>query len=141
MPYPYHRTVSKNAANNMVARAYARQELEQALVEAKIKLYMMELGDNCAELIGGLNTTLEMLIIAGGITKNPSAEFSTWLRIMRGGQSACVQLLNARRYDPLHTTSICTALDAAEKLNKKLAPATLQRALGILSRSHSLTSV
>lgn len=124
----YYRVVSKNVANNSVARLIAREKLKVALINQKIALYMAQPGEDCTELLEGLALTLKMIGVASEFEPKIRND-DPRLRLLRGGLSACQQLILADgRYDPEHTVAICRALDEAEELNKHVSPKALQRA-------------
>lgn len=118
------RMVRQHVARNPVARAVARQKLHAALVDQKIRLYLLEAGEPCAEFMEGLGLTLVTIGIACEKQKitNPSVS------VLRGGLSACQQLMLADRYDPTQTVAIDLALQAAESLNKQLTADSIRQA-------------
>lgn len=118
------RKVSQLMARNPVARAVARQQLREELLEQKIKLYVMSNGDACAELMEGLGLTLTTIGVACALQKLDSPQ----VRVLRGGLSACQQLMLADSYDPMQATAITAALTAAEELNPKLTAASIHDA-------------
>lgn len=134
----YYRRVSKNTANNMVARAYAQEKLNLALVDQKIKLYMTEKGEDCAELMTGLGMTLAVVGLAAE-TDPAIGPDDTLVRVLRGGLSACQQLLNSSGHDPLHNIAISQALDAAEKLNTRVKARYINQAFISLTRKPVIT--
>ena len=99
----YHRKVSnRNVANNPVARAIAKQALSKALRDQKIKLYMMDDGESCADICEGIGMTLGVIGYASelaGLGDTPEN------KILRGGLSACTQLLKADKWDKTHTVA------------------------------------
>lgn len=124
----YLRQVSKTVANNPIARAVARQQLRRALVDQQIALYLMEPGEDCAELIEGLGTTLSMIGVAAEFEPKLKLD-DPRLKVLRGGLSACKQLLlSSAGYDPAQTVAICRALDEAESLNRDISAESIQKA-------------
>ena len=116
--------VNQQVARNPVARAVARQKLREELLEQKIKLYVTSKGDACAEFMEGLGLTLTTIGVACALQKLDSPQIS----VLRGGLSACQQLMLANAYDPLQTVAIDAALTAAEELNKKLTADSIYQA-------------
>ena len=112
------RKVNEQVARNPVARALARQRLREELLEQKIKLYSMADGDACDELMEGLSLTLLTIGVACDLQKLKDPKTN----VLRGGLSACQQLMLSNHYDIRQTVAISTALSAAEDLNKKLTP-------------------
>lgn len=112
--------VNKNVAGNLVARAAAQKQLNEALTDQKIRLYMLNRGEKCADLMMGLWYTLTLIYMAASAYKKIGPTSST-VRIVRGGISACEQMAeSAAGWDPINTTAISVAMDAAEVLNKQL---------------------
>jgi len=85
-------------------------------------------GDDCVELIEGLGTTLAIIGMAAEMEPKilPS---DLRLRILRGGLSACQQLIKSGKFDKSKTVSICRALDEAEGLNVWISAASIQKAV------------
>ena len=126
----YIRSVSKHVAINPIARAIARQKLKNTLVDKKIRLYVLEDGEECFDVIDGLNRTLSLIIDAATI--DMSERFSglgSKVRSMREGQEACVKILETGKYDLEKTNVICEALDVAEETNAKIHPQSIQKAV------------
>ena len=123
----YIRVVSKNVANNDFARKVAQELLRLQLVDQKIALYMMKDGEECVERIEGLGLTLSLIGTASDIEPK-ILPHDPRLRVLRGGLSACQQIINSGVYDTDQTVAICQALDEAEELNKSVSPKSLQKA-------------
>lgn len=128
--YVYIRSVPKNVATNPIARAVARQKLRHKLVDQKIALYLMNDGDDCVELLEGLGTTLAIIGMAAEMEPKIQPDDQR-LRILRGGLSACQQLIKSGKFDKSQTVSICRALDEAEGLNVWISAASIQKAIEI----------
>jgi len=125
------KVVRKQVAMNPVARAVARAKLHSTLTTQKIALYLMDPGSPCAELMDGLGQTLAIIGYAHEWEhRSDSSEVihCPEIRILRGGLSACRQMEATDWYDPMNTVAISNALDAAESLNKKLKPESVQQA-------------
>lgn len=110
----YYRKVSKNTANNPVAQACARAKLHSVLRDQKIRLYMLDKGEPCEDLMEGVGVMLGVVGYAAVLQKLSGPDVNK----VRGGHSACQQLVLAGKYDPLHTVAIAAAIDSAEALNK-----------------------
>ena len=123
----YIRMVSKAVANNDFARKVAQEKLRLALIDQKIALYMMEDGEECVERIEGLGITLSIIGMAAEMEPK-ILPHDPRLRVLRGGLSACQQIINSGVYDTSQTVAICQALDEAEELNKTVSPKSLQKA-------------
>jgi len=124
----YIRSVPKNVATNPIARAVARQKLRHKIVDQKIALYLMNDGDDCVELLEGLGTTLAIIGMAAEMEPKILPDDQR-LRILRGGLSACGQLIKSGKFEKAQTVSICRALDEAEGLNVWLSAAAIQKAI------------
>lgn len=124
----YIKVVSKAVATNPIARAVARQKLRHKIVDQKIALYLMNDGDDCVELLEGLGTTLAIIGMAAEMEPKILPDDQR-LRILRGGLSACQQLIKSGKFDKSQTVSICRALDEAEGLNVWLSAAAIQKAI------------
>ena len=124
----YIKVVSKAVATNPIARAVARQKLKQKLVDQKIALYMKDDGEDCVELMEGLGTTLAIIGMAASLEPKIKQDDKR-LSVLRGGLSACQQLLLSGKFDKSQTVSICRALDEAESLNFWLSPTSIQKAV------------
>ena len=131
------KVVNKQTAKNPVARAVARAKLHSTLTTQKIALYMMSKGDDCQELMDGLGLTLAVVGYAfeWQHRNRSDADRSTPdIRILRGGLSACRSMT---RYDPINTTAIVLALEAAERINVLLNAESIQRAWVALVKNAS----
>lgn len=116
---PYIRKVSKRVAMNPIARAAARKQLASAVTDQKIRLYMMEKGEKCADVMEAIGKTLAVVGYASELDPKLSGE-DPRVRVLRGGLSACQQMLLADSWDPVQARSIDMALDAAMDLNMKV---------------------
>jgi hypothetical protein len=122
--------VSKQTACNPVARAVAQVKLREALRAQKIRLYMMEHGEDCGELMDGLGSTMALVDCAATIQGIQGVDTS----ILNGGLSACRQLARSGSYDPLQTVAIAGALDAAERLNRLIKADAMNEAVKIYNQ-------
>lgn len=117
----YHRAVAKNTANNPVARAYAKHELNRSLVEMKIKLYFMNDGQDCAEETEAVAEVLSTLALAGHLDPSIGPD-DVDVRVARGGLSAANEMTASNWYERSNTKALDIALEAAEKINKRVKP-------------------
>lgn len=130
----YIRVVTKNAATNPIARAVARQQLKKYLLDTKIALFMLAPGEEYKERLEGIVSTLEPMIMASCIEVSERfADLKAPILSMRAGRDVCVKLLTEGTYDPTQAPVICNALDAAEEVNPKVSPLSMQKALHELS--------
>ena len=124
----YYKKVPKRTATNPIARAVAQAKLRSVITDSKIKLYMMNKGDSCAELMEAIGYALAVIGYASDCDPSIGHD-DVRVRILRGGLSACQQMLLSDSYDPLNTVSIDKALDAAEELNRVVKPEFANRAI------------
>lgn len=117
--------VSKQTAYNPVARAVAQAKLRSAIMDQKICLYMLEKGDECADMMQTLAVTLAVIGYAATLQKIEGVDMS----IIKGGLSACQQLAAVGVYDPLQTVAIANALDSAERLNRTISAENINTAV------------
>ena len=113
--------VSKNTALNPVARAMAQKKLADDLTTRKIRLYMMQDGEPCADLLENLALMLATIGVASELDPDIGGE-DVGVRILRGGMSACQALINTDKWDSTQAVAIERALEEAEALNKRVHP-------------------
>jgi hypothetical protein len=113
--------VSKNTALNPVARAVAQKKLAEDLTTRKIKLYMMQDGEPCADLLENLALMLATIGVASELDPNIGGA-DVGVRILRGGMSACQALLKTDKWDSAQAVPIERALDEAQLLNRRVHP-------------------
>ena len=113
--------VSKNTALNPVARAMAQKKLADDLTTRKIRLYMMQDGDPCADLLEELAVMLATIGVASELDPDVGGD-DVGVRILRGGMSACQALINTDKWDSAQAVAIERALEEAEALNKRVHP-------------------
>lgn len=112
----------------------AREKLKAALVEQKIALYLMAPGEDCTEILEGLGSTLALVGMAAELEPKLKRD-DPRIKILRGGLSACQQLIRAGgAYDPMQTVAICNGLDKAEELNKTISSASIYKAYICMSK-------
>ena len=118
--------VTRNVGMNPIARAVAREHLRKAIVEFKIKLYMMGEGEPCEEFLTPLHAVLNSLATAAG--RDPAVGADCYeVRIMRGALSACAQMIENNSYRRINTTTLDVGLDCAAELNKRVDPELFNR--------------
>jgi hypothetical protein len=113
--------VNRNTALNPVARAVAQQKLAADLTTRKIKLYMMQDGEPCADLLENLALMLATIGVASELDPDVGGE-DVGVRILRGGMSACQSLLKTDKWDSAQAAPIERALDEAQVLNRRVHP-------------------
>jgi hypothetical protein len=122
--------VSKNTAMNPVARAVAQKKLADDLTTRKIRLYMMQDGEPCADLLENLAVMLATIGVASELDPDVGGD-DVGVRILRGGMSACQALIKTDKWDSLQAVPIERALDEAQLLNKRVHPVYIARANAI----------
>jgi len=124
-----------NLAKNPVAKAVTQDMLRKALRDQKIALYLTATGDECSELMSSAGTTLAFIGFAFEWQHRHDSEDernTPELRVLRGGLSACDQLLTSGKYDAAYTVAIANALDAGEKLMRKIERESIVRTWELL---------
>jgi hypothetical protein len=125
--------VRQQTARNPVARAVARQKLRAALVDQKIKLYLLDAGETCAEFMEGLGMTMVTIGIACEIQKVDNPDTSA----LKAGLLACQRLMELDSFNPMQATAIDVALTAAEELNKQLTADSIHEAWLLVRKGKS----
>lgn len=125
----YHKRVGKQIGTNPVARAVARKALDESITKHKIRLYLTNKGEPCADFCTSIGTVLSVLAYAAELSGRGDDPL---VRILRGAISACVQMADADAYDPINTVALDRALDAAVELNATLKPELITRAWNTL---------
>jgi len=128
--------VSKNTALNPVARAMAQKKLADDLTTRKIKLYMMEDGEPCADLLENLALMLATIGVASEMDPDIGGA-DVGVRILRGGMSACQALIKTDKWDSAQAVPIERALDEAQVLNRRVHPVYISRANAIRTEIHN----
>jgi hypothetical protein len=113
--------VNKNTALNPVARAVAQKKLADDLTTRKIRLYMMQDGEPCADLLENLALMLATIGVASELDPDIGGA-DVGVRILRGGMSACQALLKTDKWDSTQAVPIERALDEAQVLNRRVHP-------------------
>ena len=121
------RKVSLHTAKNPIARAFAQKSLRADMVDQKIKLYMTEDGEPCADFCSGIGLTLSAMIRAAELDRRVGKEHLL-ARIARGGASACEQMVKSNSFDRDNLVSLDRALDAIVDLNSILSAESVNRA-------------
>ena len=119
--------VNRNTALNPVARAVAQKKLADDLTTRKIRLYMMQDGEPCADLLENLAVMLATIGVASELDPDVGGE-DVGVRILRGGMSACQALIKTDKWDSLQAVPIERALDEAQLLNKRVHPVYIAQA-------------
>lgn len=96
--------------------------------------YLMEDDEECREMCEGVGMTLAVIGYAAELDPRIDNDESA-LKILRGGLSACQQMLNTGKWKATNAVSIDMALDAAELLNKEVRPEFINKAWKILSNT------
>jgi hypothetical protein len=107
-------------AKNPVARAFAQKGLRSDIVDQKIKLYLTEDGEPCADFCAGIGLTLSAMIRAAELDRRVGKDHLL-TRIARGGASACEQMVKTDSFDRTNLVSLDKALDAIVDLNLRLS--------------------
>lgn len=134
----YRRPPKKNPYGSPVTKAIVKQHLVSEILNHKIRLYMLGSGEPCAELMEATGVSMGMVGYAAEVeAAKPGSTLSqdnSRLRVLRGGLSACQQMLLANRWDPLQATAIAMGIDATVELVPLISPESLTTAIRALSR-------
>jgi hypothetical protein len=98
--------------------------LDAAVLDQKIALYMLQDGDPCADLLGGLAGTMQLVLLASG-------KSSTWSHdreALKAGLNACVSLMLKNKYKTKYTIQIADALEVALRMAPKISSAAITKA-------------
>ena len=128
--------VNKNTAMNPVARAVAQKKLADDLTTRKIKLYMMQDGEPCADLLENLALMLATIGVASELDPDIGGD-DVGVRILRGGMSACQALIKTDKWDSLQAVPIERAVDEAQLLNKRVHPKYIAQANAMRTEIHN----
>ena len=131
---PYHARVSRNTANNLVARAVAQRAFHNALVDQKLRLYFFDEGAPCADFCEGVGSTLAVIGYASELDPNIGPD-EPLVRVLKGGLSALKSMMVTDKWEKSNTVSVDVAMSAAEELNKRLGTKYVTRAWNELNRS------
>lgn len=116
--------VSRDAGKNPVAQAVARERLRKALLDQKIALYLLKDGEPCADLLGGVAGTMQVVQLACQLEGSAGPA----LGVLKGGLNACVQVMLADAYDTTQTTAIVQGLEKAQLLAAQVKPSSINQA-------------
>jgi hypothetical protein len=114
----------------------AQKKLADDLTTRKIKLYMMQDGDPCSDLLENLALMLATIGAASEMDPEIGGE-DVGVRILRGGMSACQALIKTDKWDSAQVVSIERALDEAQVLNRRVHPVYIARANEIRTEIHN----
>lgn len=119
------RKVTRNAGKNPVARAVARKHLESTLTTYKLRIYTLAEGEPCEDMCESVGMVLAIIgygAALAGLGDSPPN------RVLRGGLSACQQMLLTGKWTRLNTVALDHAIDAAQTLNTQVGPDYINRA-------------
>ncbi len=105
--------------DNPIYRAIAKKKLHEAIVNQKIRIYMMAPGEPCKDFLLGLAMNLSAVGYAGSLDPDVGRE-NPLVRMVEGGMSACMQMHDLNCWDPTQARALDVALDAAERLNNTI---------------------
>jgi hypothetical protein len=111
------RIVDAKTAKNPIARAVARKKLSDAMLTFKLWMYISSDGDPCADRLDDISLMLATLGVAAELDPKIGGE-DTRVRILRGGLSACQQLLVKDKWDTAQAVPIERAVECGEELNR-----------------------
>ncbi len=115
------RRVNKQTGMNPIARAVARENLRNAVLDQKIQLYLLKEGAECRGILVPILVLLSAFTLAAGRDKNVGSDVRE-VRILKGAISACDQMITDNSYRQANTTTLDVALDCAVELSKRVDP-------------------
>lgn len=118
--------------SNPVQRALAMQRLRSLLTTEKIRLYLAERGEPCADRMEALGHVLGTVGVAAVYDGLPQDDVR--LRIIRGAISAMNSMIATDSWDPMNAPAIDRAIDCAEELNKTNTTDSTLRAFAAVSK-------
>lgn len=124
----HHKKKGRVVTSNPITRAVARKNLAAAATSMKIRLYLMVDGEACVDEMEAIGQTLAVVGYASELDPKIGRE-DTRVRVLRGGLSACKQLMISNRWDSAQTRAIDVALDAALDLNAKVGTVFIAQAV------------
>lgn len=124
--------VTKQVGMNPIARAVARANLRKAILDQKIQLYMLPEGAECAEICEAMAVIFKALIAAAEADKDLDIE-SREVRVLKGGLSACEQMITHNSFRRINIVSLEQSLDCAAEINSRVKPELFNRAWNMLS--------
>lgn len=119
--------VRREVGMNPIARAVARANLRQALLDQKIQLYLMQEGAPCASECFMIAQLLSVMIEAAGLDKKVGTD-NPEVRVMRGAVSACEQMIEKDKFARMNIVALEQGLEAAYALNMRLDPVAFNKA-------------
>lgn len=115
------RRVNKQTGMNPIARAVARENLRNAVLDQKIQLYLLKEGAECRGILVPILVLLSAFTLAAGRDKNVGSDVRE-VRILKGAISACDQMITDNSYRQANTTTLDVAIDCAVELSKRVDP-------------------
>lgn len=126
--------VKRETGMNPVARAIARENLRAAILDQKLQLYLLGEGAECVNICTPVLMIFKALTAAAA--EDPAVGADAYeVRILRGGISACEQMITDNCYRQINTTTLDIALDCAAELNRRVRPELFNRAWNALTAS------
>lgn len=115
------RVVTGNKARNPVAKAIARKKLHDIFLAMKVKVYLLQRGQDESQSLYGLLAS--MACVEAAVTMDHESDPDTMpvevlrdVRVLRGALSALHQCLHS--WQPESAVAVEQGIDAAERLNK-----------------------
>lgn len=126
------RRVNKQTGMNPIARAVARENLRNAVLDQKIQLYLLAEAAPCRDIVIPMFMLMTAFVVAASRDKNVGPE-AREVRIIKGAVSACDQMIADNSYRQANTTTLDVALDCAVELSKRVDPVLFNNAWNELS--------
>ena len=109
-------------ATNPVARAIARTKLNRAMTHMGLRIYTMQDGEDCRQLLEQIGFVLALMGMAGELDPAIGLEDSR-VRIIRGALSAINQMSKSGKWDSQQSVALEHGLSTAVALNPRIKQA------------------
>lgn len=124
------RKVSKNTANNPVARALARKKLAEEIVTNRIAIYMMDEGEDCRDK----TVVLALPIYAVMVCIEDEKEDTVDARMLKSGCAVLQQIAETGfLWKKEYAVTLDNALQICERRWSGIPPAKLNKVIAELS--------
>jgi len=106
-------------ATNPVARAIARTKLQKALTHMGLRIYTMQDGEDCHDMLEQIGFVLALMGMAGELDPAIGREDSR-VRVVRGALSAVNQMAGSGKWDSQQSVALEHGMNTAVALNRDI---------------------
>jgi hypothetical protein len=118
---------AKALATNPIARAIARARFRNAATTDKVRVYLMNEGDDCTEFCRSVHSTLSVIACAAQMDRRVADDDEDLLAV-REGLALCEQMLADGKWQKSKAEDIEAAIDAAAALNDRVSAQAINQA-------------